>query len=1268
MTILPQVLLLLVLTSSCSKACKCQCRTFWVTPSAEHCISINSTPCDTIDGYLKQKSNIFSTSNATWNFLEGTHHFLLKKSLYIKQANNINLYGTGLGSQLVNITLRIENCSNVNISKLNISQSTVALYSVHDLSISTTTFQRSDLTLGIPSGSCKVKHCNFRDGKLQMLQYLKYNYNAFSLTLYLLIYNSTFDYNIESQLEIISTSMVTYNHTEIIVENCSLADTSITTTTRHLKGSLSIKLSNCQFTSNNIVFNLLPLGSSRDIKLDIAINNCKFKSADGKAVLIAFLIYYTVDHSIYFTPNNQQSYQIPNITVNNTTFQGAAVLVRNFANVNQKSTYPMLTFNNCTFSSYGKNRIKETYIGAHITEYVLVLLNLWFPVLLSDVKFTNNVGGAIHMSMSSIQSRGYNEISDNVYQKGGDVECNGIVRISGHGSRILLEENSVFSITNNSGSNYASLLYVPLQTVHGHFETLVTNLIGIQWDNKCFIQLIKDGEFLNRKDLNDFKGSLVIHNTERGSQRSFNIFNMHLFNCHLHTQNGDYDPITIEELKTIIDVDSWNGNSVASVPHICLRDDKNPDDQSLWDCGESSNLTLSPGQNVILNVTILKDINQTYYKKFKLKAFLINQKVKKYTISENFYVIEIPNREITRMTEITLSIDLGKRSHTCYDRTYVPPFSTHHVYVLQCPMGFKGDKTTMKCDCSTFLKRMGFMCLSTDQTSVFFNNSLTYRWIDWQPDKVRINTYCYYNFCNRKLRYGGIIIKTAKLESAIFPQCKKENNRVGFGCSECPKDYSSVFGGYKCTKCKGPWFLFFIPLYASFGLLLIASLFLFNLTIVQGTINGISLYANIMYLYEGHFYFDKGRNFQRIISFLNFGSGFESCFYDGMDEFAKTILQYFFPFYLLLLVVLIIIGAHKFNFRIFKVEFIAKRAVPVLATLMVLTYTSLLGIVRTSLGRNALYTLYPNDQFDMTLVWLYQPKLTYFKGKHLVLGLLAIAVTIFYLIPLTVVTLFGDLLRRNCIRSLWFSHFLDVFHGAYRWPLGFWLGLRLLMRVIFLVLQVATKFNTVYTIVFISFCIFFILEILIIKPFHKRFYVSSFSKPQRKGLKSKLAGTVEWMVNPVNSDSLFILNIIMFTSIRNTISSFHSSDQNGVDYREVFLIFLIVGAIIQMIVIVAFHGWMYFPLPKCVKERWLKCKQLFSRHTAKQNDQEPSTHSAEHYIDQFPFHHIHHLVAGLPDENESSTSDEEETSLSAEDRKGISVESAEGLTDQLLQK
>ena len=65
-------------------------------------------------------------------------------------------------------------------------------------------------------------------------------------------------------------------------------------------------------------------------------------------------------------------------------------------------------------------------------------------------------------------------------------------------------------------------------------------------------------------------------------------------------------------------------------------------------CGESSNLTLSPGQNVILNVTIIKDINQTYYKKITLKVFLNNQKVKKYTISEKFDVIEIPNREIRR--------------------------------------------------------------------------------------------------------------------------------------------------------------------------------------------------------------------------------------------------------------------------------------------------------------------------------------------------------------------------------------------------------------------------------------------------------------------------------------------------------------------------------------------------------------------------------------------------------------------------------------------
>ena len=172
------------------------------------------------------------------------------------------------------------------------------------------------------------------------------------------------------------------------------------------------------------------------------------------------------------------------------------------------------------------------------------------------------------------------------------------------------------------------------------------------------------------------------------------------------------------------------------------------------------------------------------------------------------------------------------------------------------------------------------------------------------------------------------------------------------------------------------------------------------------------------------------------------------CLYNGMDEFTKSMLHFAFPFYLLLLVAFIILGAHKFNLRIFKVDFIAKRAVPVLATLMLLTYTNLIGLIIDSLRYTNVYTYTSQDTaLQAHRVWLYQPTLQYFKGKHLALGIISIAVALLYIFPMTAFVLFGDVLRRLCIENIWFSHFLDLFHGAYCWPFGLWIGIRLLLRI-----------------------------------------------------------------------------------------------------------------------------------------------------------------------------------------------------------------------------
>ena len=79
------------------------------------------------------------------------------------------------------------------------------------------------------------------------------------------------------------------------------------------------------------------------------------------------------------------------------------------------------------------------------------------------------------------------------------------------------------------------------------------------------------------------------------------------------------------------------------------------------------------------------------------------------------------------------------------------------------------------------------------------------------------------------------------------------------------------------------------------------------------------------------------------ISFANLDLGIETCFYNGMDSYAKTWLQLFFPFYLIIIAASIII-ASRYSYRILRLTY--SRSLPVLATLFLLSYT---GVLRTAL-------------------------------------------------------------------------------------------------------------------------------------------------------------------------------------------------------------------------------------------------------------------------------------------------------------------------------
>ena len=99
----------------------------------------------------------------------------------------------------------------------------------------------------------------------------------------------------------------------------------------------------------------------------------------------------------------------------------------------------------------------------------------------------------------------------------------------------------------------------------------------------------------------------------------------------------------------------------------------------------------------------------------------------------------------------------------------------------------------------------------------------------------------------------------------------------------------------RCLDCSNAS-LALIVVFLFAGVLLVFVLFALNLTISEGTINGLIFYANIIHTNREIFFPSKTTSFFAVfIAWMNLDLGIEVCFYDGMDVYARTWLQFVFP-------------------------------------------------------------------------------------------------------------------------------------------------------------------------------------------------------------------------------------------------------------------------------------------------------------------------------------------------------------------------------------
>lgn len=362
----------------------------------------------------------------------------------------------------------------------------------------------------------------------------------------------------------------------------------------------------------------------------------------------------------------------------------------------------------------------------------------------------------------------------------------------------------------------------------------------------------------------------------------------------------------------------------------------------------------------------------------------------------------------------------------------------------ECPNGFQPAPldNECRCECDPTLDSLISNC-ELDRDNVTVVRQREDVWINYvSSENVTGFQYiqCPQDYC----------VKEPVNLSISFPwnvdtQCAY--NRSGIMCGECAEGLSLVLGSSKCALCSNTYLALLIA-FALAGIALIAFILILNLTVATGTIHGLILYANIIAANSPTFLPPQVNAAHFCIAWLNLDLGIETCFYDGMDSYAKILLQLVFPIYIILLTALIILLSRYWGR--FAGLIGRKNPVATLCTLILLSYSKLLRTIIASL--QFMYLDYPDG--SQATLWLYDPNVPYLRPGHIPRFIIASIIIILGTVY-TILLFFGQWFRKlsnkkfmKWARNTKYNAFLDAYHAPYVYKHRHWIGVLLLARII----------------------------------------------------------------------------------------------------------------------------------------------------------------------------------------------------------------------------
>ena len=478
-----------------------------------------------------------------------------------------------------------------------------------------------------------------------------------------------------------------------------------------------------------------------------------------------------------------------------------------------------------------------------------------------------------------------------------------------------------------------------------------------------------------------------------------------------------------------------------------------------------------------------------------------------------------------------------------------------NVTLLKCPPGFQLVGKLPRCGCSEKLEENGINnCFIANKTSFVYREGNV--WISkvFDPNGILVHKYCPLGYC-----------KTNNMSLNLnYPDEQCALNHSGLICGACQSNLSLAIGSSRCLSCPNNNHVALLLTFAAAGFVLVLFIKILNMTVAQGTINGLIFYANIIWANQSILFPNPTETsgflqfLKTFLAWLNLDLGIETCFILGLDAYWKTWLQFAFPIYVWAIAGLIILLSHYSN-RFTKL--LGNNSVPVLATLFLLSYAKLLRTIIIALGFTVLE--YPDGP---RLIWSFDGNVPYIGLKHAFLFVAAVITLVLLWLPYTFTLLCIQWLRKYSEYRLlrWvntFKPFFDAYVGPFKNKHVYWIGLLLLTRVVLLVIFATTS---------------------AIAPSINLVMITSIVS-----VLSLQACNVYKTLKMSVLESSFLINLILFSS-GTLFIEINGGSKEGLACTSVGLAFL------QFVAIVAYHTY----------KRFCSCKDNSERHGYVKLDEE----------------------------------------------------------------